>query len=300
MRLPLLAAVALAAASPALADQSPASAAAKGRIAPLSVQVIGALPPAEVKAFTAKAGAIVEKVLATPTLHQPRGFSITRSLTIDSPPSDQPQGQPFLGRATMIPQMIDLEAGAKPDAAGAYMGRLEGPTFQIRFNTLAALYANDNGDRIDQPRDLPLKMASIQGFPVFQVGIRQVILIAKPGRQPYRPMTKGEYLQWMAKEIPDDARLAEAQATLTPQQRAAPACASSRLRELFGDCSKSDAIPIVRLNPDYFDKGARKGAIQLVAISTPLGGGHGHKVLEPKLKAAASELDLASIQAMLD
>ena len=64
----LLTAGALAAASPALAEQSPASAAAKGRIAPFSVQVIGALPPAEVKAFTAKAGTIVDKVLANPRL----------------------------------------------------------------------------------------------------------------------------------------------------------------------------------------------------------------------------------------
>ena len=299
MRRLLLTAGALAAASPALAEQSPASAAAKGRIAPFSVQVIGALPPAEVKAFTAKAGTIVDKVLATPTLHQPRGFSITRSLTIDSPPSEQPQGQPFLGRVTMIPQMINLEAGAKPDAAGAYMGRLEGPTFQIRFNNLAAIYPNDNGDRLDQPRDLPLKMASIQGFPVFQVGIRQVILIAKPGRQPYAPMTKGQYLDWLTKEIPGDTRLAPTRASLTGPQLAAPACASSRLRELFGDCAKG-AAPYVRLNPDYFDKGARKGAIQLVAISTPIPGGHGHKILEPKLKAAAAELDLASIQALLD
>ena len=84
-----MAAAALAAATPAYAQQSPASAAAKGRVAPLSVQVIGALPQAEVKAFTAKAGTIIDKVLATPALHQPRGFSITRSLTVDSPPSDR-------------------------------------------------------------------------------------------------------------------------------------------------------------------------------------------------------------------
>lgn len=294
-----MAAAALAAATPAYAQQSPASAAAKGRVAPLSVQVIGALPQAEVKAFTAKAGTIIDKVLATPALHQPRGFSITRSLTVDSPPSDQVQSQPFVARATMIPQMINLEAGAKPDAEGAYMGRLEGPTFQIRFNSLTALYPNDNGDRLDQPRDLPMKMTAIQGFPVFQVGIRQVILIAKPGRLPYRPMTKGEYLDWLAKEIPDDTRLAPTRAALTGQQLAAPACASSRLSQLFGDCAKG-AAPIVRLNPAYFDKGVRKGAIQLVAISTPIPGGHGHKILEPKLKAAASELDLASIQALLD
>lgn len=289
----------LAGAAPAYAEQSAASAAAKGRVAPLSVQVIGSLPPAEVKAFTAKAGAIVEKVLATPTLHQPRGFSITRSLTIDSPPSEQPQSNPFVGRATLIPQMLDLEAGAKPDASGAYMGRLEGPTFQIRFNNLTALYANNDGGGMSEARNLPLKMTPIQGFPVFQVGVRQVILITKPGRLPYAPMTKAEYLQYLAGQINDPA-VATALAALTPQERAAPACASSRLRQFFGECSQSGATYYVRLNPDYFDKGARKGSIQLVAISTPVPGGHGHRILEPKLKAAASELDLKSIQAMLD
>lgn len=272
----------------------------KGRVTPLSVQVIGALPSAEVKAFTAKAGAIIEKVLATPTLHKPRGFSITRSLTIDSPPPEQPQSNPFVGRATMIPQTIDLSHGAQPDADGAYMGRLEGPTFQIRFNNLTALYANNSGGGMSDPRYLPMKMTRIQGFPVFQVGVRQVILIAKPGRLPYVPMTKGEYLDRLAREVPNDTRIAPTRAAMTPQDHAAPACESARLRDLFGDCSKSDATYLVRLNPDYFDKGARKGAIQLVAISTPIPGGHGHKILEPKLKAAASELDLKSIQAMLD
>ncbi len=261
MRQFLLVAAALAAASPALAEQSAASAAAKGRVAPLSVQVIGALPPAEVKAFTAQAGAVIDKVLATPSLSQPRGFSITRSLTIDSPPGEQPQTNPFIGRATMIPQMLDLEAGAKPDASGAYMGRLEGPTLQIRFNNLTALYANNDGGGMADPRDLPMKMAQIQGFPVFQVGVRQVILVAKPGRLPYAPMTKGDYLQWLSKEVPSDTRIAPTLAALTPQDRAAPACASSRLRDLFGDCAKGDAA-YVRLNPDYFDKGARKGAVQ--------------------------------------
>lgn len=284
---------------PPQSGQSAASAAAKGRVAPLSVQVIGALPPAEVKAFTAKASAIIDQALATPALHQPRGFSITRSLTIDSPPAEQPQSNPFIGRATMIVQMIDLEHGATPDADGAYMGRLEGPSLQIRFNNLTALYANNDGGGMGDPRYLPLKMTVRDGFPVFRVGIREVILVTKPGRLPYVPMTKGERLQWLSKEV-DDPKVGEALATLSPRELAEPACSSSRLSELFGDCSKDDATYYVRLNPDYFDRGARKGAIQLVAISTPIPGGHGHKILEPRLKAAADAIDLRAIQDLLD
>lgn len=293
------AAPATAAQPPPQSGQSAASAAAKGRVAPLSVQVIGALPPAEVKAFTAKAGAIIDQALATPALHQPRGFSITRSLTIDSPPAEQPQSNPFIGRATMIVQMIDLERGAKPDADGAYMGRLEGPGMQIRFNNLTALYANNDGGGMGDPRYLPLKMTVREGFPVFRVGIREVILVTKPGRLPYVTMTKGERLQWLSKEV-NDPKVGEALATLSPRELAEPACSSSRLSELFGDCSKEDATYYVRLNPDYFDRGARKGAIQLVAISTPIPGGHGHKILEPRLKAAADAIDLRAIQGLLD
>lgn len=297
---PILFSLALAGlALPAQAEQSAASAAARGRVAPLSVQVIGALPAAEAKAFTAKASAIVDAALATPALSQPRGFSITRSLTIDSPPQDQPQANPFIGRATMIVQMIDIEGGSKVDASGAYMGRLEGPGMTIRFNNLTALYANNSGGTMGEARYLPLKMTPVGGFPTFRVGVNQVILVSRSGRLPYVPMTKAEYLRQLAREI-DDPKVAADLAALSPQQASAPACASSRLRERFGDCAAPDATFYVRLNPDYFDKGARKGAIQLVTISTPIPGGHGHKILEPRLKAAAGEIDLAAVRAMLD
>lgn len=299
---PVLTSLALlaAAASSAHAEQSAASAAAKGRVAPLGVQLIGQQSAAETKAFTTKASAIIDKALSTPTLNQPRGFSITRSLTIDTPPSEQPQSNPYIGRATMILQMIDIEGGSKADASGAYMGRLEGPGMNIRFNNLAAIYANSGGGGgMSEPRYLPMKMQAIQGFPVFKVGLNQVIVVAKPGRLPYVPMTKAEYLQHLATEI-DDPKLAADLAALSPAERNAPACVSSRLSQRFGECAEKDATYYVRLNPNYFDKGARKGAIQLVTISTPIPGGHGHKILEPKLKAAASEIDLKSIQAMLD
>jgi len=284
---------------PAHAEQSPASAAARGRVTPLGVQVIGALPPVEVKAFTAKASAIVEAALATPSLNQPRGFSIARALTIDAPPPDQPRANPFVGRATMIVQLIDIEAGAKADAAGAYMGRLEGPAMTLRFNNLTALYANNDGGTMEEARYLPLKMTPVGGFPTFRVGVNQVILIARLGRLPYVQMTKTDYLQQLARHV-SDPKVAADLAALTPAERAAPACASARLRVRFGDCSAPDATFYVRLNPDYFDKGLRKGAVQLVTISTPIPGGHGHKILEPRLKAAAGEIDLAAVQAMLD
>lgn len=165
-------------------------------------------------------------------------------------------------------------------------------------------------------QNLPIRMNLAQGFPVFRVGVRDVVLVAKPGRLPYAPVTKAEYLQGLIDQT--RATIAEiggtphpkmqatlddqtaALAALSPQERAAPACASSRLRQFFGDCTEPNATYYVRPNLDYFDKGAPKSAVQLVMISVPAGGGHGHKRLEPRMRAAAAEMDYAAIQAGLD
>jgi hypothetical protein len=311
--------VALGASAAAQAEQSAASAAAKGRVAPVSVQVTDptlAVPAR--KAVTAKVEALMARALATPAFSDPHGFSLTRSVRIHAPQDGLPAAHPARAEAITIAQEIDLEHGAKPDANGAYMGRLEGPGFHIHLNNLFALYANysGGGDPAREIQYLPLTRGAVQGFPVFRVGVRDVVLVTKPGRRPWVHVTKGEYLQKLVEEtrasIADvggtphpkmqatlDAQSAEL-AALGPQQRAEPACASSRLRQTFGDCAARDATFYVRPNLDYFDKGAPKTAVQLVAISTPAEGGHGHPRLEPKLRAAAAAIDYRAIQAGLD
>lgn len=311
--------VAFLTAGAAEAAQSAASAAAKGRVTPLSVQVTDpAIPPAVRKGLTGKVGAIVDRALATPALADPRGFSIRRSMSIHAPQEGFPGRQPARAEGVLIPQEIDLESGAKPDAAGAYMGRLEGPTFRIFVNDLLALYANSNGgaDASQTVQHLPQQVASIQGFPVFRVGIRNVVLVTKPGRLPWTYVTKGEHLQALV----DDTRATIAgmegpihprlQATLDdqvrqlaslgPQDRAAPACVSSRLSQAFGDCAAKGATHYVRPNPAYFDPGASRDAVQLVMVGAPAEGGNGHPRLEPRLRAAAAALDYRAIQAALD
>lgn len=322
MRTVLLLAVAVTALTPALpavAEQSAASAAAKGRVTPMSVQVTSPnIPAAQTKALTAKAEAIQQRALSTPALADPRGFSISRSLRIHAPSDGMPAHYPAVSEATMIPQMLDLEAGAKPDASGAYMGRLEGPTFRVHINNFNALFANATGwsDRpLSDFREMPMQQGVAMGLPVYRVGIRDVILITKPGREPFVRVTKGEWLQRRVDETRADivkmggtphptmasilSDFETALGSLSPQERAAPACASSRIRQHFGDCA-AGASHYVRINPDFFDRTLPKGSVQMVAISTPVGGGHGHKILEPKLRAAAAAMDVVAIQASLD
>lgn len=304
---------------PAAAAQSAASAAAKGRVTPLSVQVTDpSLPATARKVLTNKIDAIVGRVLATPALADPHGFSIVRSLRLHAQPDGMPTGLPALAEATILPQEIDLESGAKPDAAGTYMGRLEGPTLRIQVNNLQALYANyyGGGNPATEMQYLPVQRGTVQGFPVYRVGMKDVVLITKPGRKPWVHVTKGEYLQNQVEEtrrtIADiggtphpkmQAQLDEqtaALASLSPSERAAPACHSSRLRITFGDCSEKDATFYVRPNLEYFDRGKGKDAVQLVMVATPAEGGHGHPRLEPKLRAAGAALDYRAIQAALD
>lgn len=313
------AAAALVFAPTASAEQSVASAAARGRIAPVSVQVTDStLGPAQRKALTVKVEALIGAALGTPAFSDPRGFSLTRSIRLHAPLDGMPPSHPARAEAILIAQEIDLEHGAKPDATGAYMGRLEGPSFRIIVNDLHALYANyhGGGDPAREVQNLPIRMNLVQGFPVFRVGVRDVALIAKPGRLPYVHVTKAEYLQGLVDQT--RATIAEiggtphpkmqatlddqsaALAALPSQERAAPACASSRLRQFFGDCGEKNATFYVRPNLDYFDKGAPKSAVQLVMISTPAEGGHGHKRLEPVMRAAGASMDYASIQAGLD
>lgn len=306
-------------AAPAAAEQSAASAAARGRVTPFSVQVTDpSLPAPARKALAGKVGALVERALATPALHDPHGFSIRRSVSIHAPQEGFPARQPARAEAVLIPQEIDLESGAKPDAAGTYMGRLEGPTFRIFVNDLMALYANSNGgdDASRTVQYLPLQVGTIQGFPVYRVGIRDVVLVTRTGRLPWTYVTKGEQLQGLIDEtratiaqiggVPHPKMQAtldqqtDALAALSPQERAAPACVSARLREPFGDCAAKGATHYVRPNPAYFDPAAPKDAVQLVMVGAPAEGGHGHPRLEPKLRAAAAALDYRAIQASLD
>lgn len=284
----------------AQAAQSPASAAAKGRIAPLSVQVTDpSLGAAQTKALTARMDALINRALATPAFVRPTGFSLTRSVKVD----EGLPGQPARATATMIAQSIDLESGARPDASGAYMGRLEGPTLYIRANDLLGLYANTSwGDTAaSEVRTLPRKIGEQDGFPIYRVGIRNVILVTKPGRQPFVRLTKAERLQSLMTELSGESReeVARELTALSPQERSQPACDSSRLSQRFGDCA-AGAAPLIRINPNYFDKGLPRGAVQLVMISSPAEGGHGHKVLEPKMRAAAADIDLRAIQGALD
>ncbi|MDQ7812600.1 hypothetical protein, partial [Brevundimonas sp.] len=143
------------------------------------------------------------------------------------------------------------------------------------------------------------------------------VVVARPGRRPYRHVTKQEVLDREIgdyRKIVDDlggnaaprlletlGKLEAELAALSPAGRAEPACQDgSRRQGLFTDCAKVGAHFVVAVDPDYFDPARPKTAIQLVTISAPSEGAQGHPTLSPILREAMGQVDLRAIQALLD
>lgn len=298
-------------------QQSAASAAARGRVAPSNVQWVDpTLSSADRKTILAKTEALFGRALATPAFAGPYGFSLARSVFVRPPQPGLPPSHPARVEASFTAQQIDIEGGSTADASGAYAGRGEGPSFRFYVNDLMALYVSyHGGDAFADVHYLPPQIGTLQGFPVFEVGPRDIVLISKADRRPYVYVTKAQHLGAQLSEMraalarQGDAahprlralvpRLEAEWAALGPAEREAPACVSSR-GETFADCRAPNPVYRVRPNPEYFDKGVAKSAVQLVAISLPSSRGVGHPQLDPKLRAAATALDLAAIQAGLD
>ena len=311
----------LALAAPAAAQQDPASAAAPGRVFPLGSEVRDRrLSKADGAAVIAKVDKLLGRLLATPALADPHGFSINRHITVDSLEPGMPAWHPAAAEASILLKAINLNNGSTRDAAtGTYGGVGEGPAIRIRVNDLTALYPWPGADD-DRPTFyyLTTKPDDRGGFPMLKFRSREHVIIAKPGRLPFRHVTKQAYLEraiaderagiakfggepvpGLEKGLAD--KLAEL-AALSPTERAAPACEGSELQRgtSFTPCNEPGANYIVTVNPDYFDRSLPKTAIQLVSVSVPQEGGVGHKVLQPIVRAAVAALDLDAIRQTLE
>ena len=150
---------------------------------------------------------------------------------------------------------------------------------------------------------------------VLRFSTKDHIVITKPGRQPWRHVTKAEVLERRIEDARADAAkfpnpadaprlhqaVAEKQAelaALSPAQRADKACTSSEFKYgTFTPCDTAGADYVVAYDPSYFDKSLPKTAIQLVVISEPVDHRDDHRDLAPMLRGAVRALDLKAIQA---
>lgn len=310
----------LTAAAAARAEQDPDSARAPGRVAPANIELRDSrVPQAQARAMATEVDGLLDRLLATPALADPHGFAISRQVILVPPRIGMPDWHPSAAEATLLARAIAVHGGSRADAAGAWSGVGEGPTLQLTVNDLGALYVWPEEGEDDRPKFFELTNAPDErdGFPVLHFRSRDHVVIARPGRRPYRHVSKQEVLDReigdyrkivdelsgnAAPRLLETLRELEAElAALSPVERAEPACQDgSRRQGLFTDCAKVGAHFVVAVDPDYFDRDRPKTAIQLVTISAPSEGAQGHPTLSPLMREAMEQLDLRAIQALLD
>ncbi|NEX94978.1 hypothetical protein [Caulobacter sp. 17J65-9] len=288
----------------------------KGRVSGPNVQVRwGGVANVEARKMGAAVDALVFGPLtATPALAEPHGFGFYRTVLI-SPPTEGLTGAPATAQATLLALAIHRNE-EQPDAAGTWRGSGEGPSVKVTVNDPGALFSNPNEDGSGH-YGLPAAGSTRDGFTVVRFSSRDHIVLTKPGKQPWRHVTKAEVLERRIREARADAakfpnpadapklyenvRKREAElAALSPAQRMERACRSNEFKYgTFTPCTVAGAEYVVAYDPSYFDPRLPKTAIQLVVISEPIDHRDDHRDLGPILRGAVRALDLKAIQAQL-
>lgn len=311
-----LAALLLALPLVATAAQDPESANALGQLSFSSDAVNPQLKAADKPPLTAKARALLDLLTGTPALRERRGFALNGSARLGFfSESVETAGDPFPVSGSLLLRKIDLKQNAKADAQGRYPGWGEGPAIQFSFNHLLTMYGNNAASGHQRGTPLQLPAASLRREPDgslrFTQGLRSYLVIAAAGREPFTHLSREAYLRRLMNELyPDgtDPRpkpgkgLAALQAeleALSPEQRQAPACSGGRGRGWTSSCEDPSAVYQVLPNLDYFDRRQPRHAVQLITLVIP-GPWVGEDREEgDRLRAAAAELDIKALRALL-
>jgi hypothetical protein len=178
----------------------------------------------------------------------------------------------------------------------------------------------------------------VQGFPVYGVGGKEVLLLSKREALPWRPFPVERYIQSLIAQEKETLALFDQQlagapaqakaqlekagaeyrnriaalekelAQLSPAQRQAGACQSTRasrsnITGLDLTCSAA-STPLVVANQDVFTRPAAKGSFQLLTLSTTWGvlpkDDGTPNPLGRAMRTALQQMDLKALHALLD
>ncbi|WNG40257.1 hypothetical protein F0U60_46035 [Archangium minus] len=302
----------------------------------------GFLSAAEGQQVTTRATKMLEVALQAPLLHKPQGMSLHPSISVDAPPAHAAKHHPALVRSIVLARPIEVEnkRSVQDKKTGAWKGRGEGPTLRLHWNDLGVFLASDALD-LSKPAQFfsaPQKVGEVQGFPVYGVEGKEVLLISKRDALPWRPFSVESYYQMLIaqeqethsvfqKQLPSakgaertelEKMNAERQARidalkkelaqLSPAQRQSGACQSARPKrgDLTGlelTCA-SGSTPLMVANQDIFTRPSPKGSLQFLTITTTWGvlpkDDRMPNALGKVVRAALQDMDLKALQAMLD
>lgn len=253
------------------------------------------LPKGQTQLMQRKVDAILQRFLQTPALGSLQGFSIDQHIILDAM-----AGSPAAGaEGFLLVRRVDPAKSKRDKATGALLGVGEGPGIRVRINDQSAILGYTIGkDSQGDFYQVPAKPERLHGFPVYGQGSSDIVVIAKPGRLPFTPISKQRYLAYLS-QINRGA--AEELARLSEAERREPACPNHELRgSRLIDCNAPSATYYVTLNPGYFDASKPKASIELITINVVGKRSLNDKALGTLVRQAVSQLDLGSMQNSLD
>lgn len=290
-------------AAPALADipQDAASAAAPGQVDFTYNRSRPTPSAAEQTPLQAKGVKLRDMILATPALKDRRGFALHASV-VREPPVASRAGDPDMVWGGVISRRINVTR-SQPDAAGRYPGDGEGPVLRYMINKVGrALGADDSGFFT-----LPEVRQEGGGILRFVRAGSEYTLITPAGAPGFARVSIGDYLGVTATRLdkegsPEQAQeIRQALAGLGDAERAAPYCMTSAAPavDVRGRCAQPGARPMMQLNP-VLNAGTGAGSkARIIVLIVPQLGTIGDAQERRRLIAAAGQLDLTAVQALL-
>jgi hypothetical protein len=301
-----------------------------------------ALSTAEGQQVGARVTKMLEVALKAPRLREPRGMSLHPSILVMDPPPHAAKHHPARVDASVLalPITVEDKRSVQDKKTGAWKGIGEGPELKLSFNDLGVFLSQTPLDfaKTEQFFSEPLKVGEVQGFPVYDSGSTEVVLIRKGDALPWRSLPVERYLQFhiaqeektlavFQKQLSALQGAARAQvekvnaerqaridtwkkelAGLSPAQRQAGTC--QRTQRKRGDLTGLElscgpgTIRLVEANQELFNGTGSKGSLRLLAISTTWGvlpkEDRIPGVLGRILRASVQDMDLKTLQAMLD
>jgi hypothetical protein len=306
-------------ASPALAEQDAASAAAPGHVVFTFDNVNPNVREAHKPVMIGKAKAVGETIISRSALADPHGFAIDWHARLSIPQSGMAGANPYPVRGYVLVRKIKLDAkpAPKPDADGRYPGEGEGPKLTFTINDPFTLFSGNIEGVKPRPADgvfdLPADAEWNNGQIKLHTGMDTVLMIGRMDRgAPFIRLTAEEALNALVKELiaegmPESSKPVQnvkAQlAALSADERQSSACRGGK--EVPGHflttCDGPRAVQRVKINHLYFDTSKPYTTVQLIAFRVGDAGTVGEDKAEgDKLRDAFSQLDMAAIRKLLD
>ena len=288
---------------PALAEitQDAASAAALGQVDFTYNRSRPTPSAAEKTPLQAKGVKLRDMILATPALKDRRGFALHASVVLEQPVASR-AGDPDMVWGGVISRRINVTR-SQPDAAGRYPGDGEGPVLRYLINKEGKALGGDDSGFFT----LPEQRQESGGVLRFTRAGSEYIVITPAGAPGFVRVSIGDYLGATAARLEtsgsaqEAVQMRQALAGLSAGERAAPYCATRAepTENLRGRCGQAGARPMMRVNPALGGGTGASSKARIIVLMVPQLGTIGDAQERRRLIAAASQLDLASVQALL-